>query len=55
VENLDSRLLLSERDMVLDALTRAGDRRGKAAEILGISRHSLKRRMQKFGLQADHD
>ncbi len=54
-ENLDERLLEIERELVLEALARAGERKGKAAELLGISRHSLKRRLQKFGLQVEHD
>jgi len=39
-----------ERKMVLDALERAGGNRTRAAELLGITRYALLRRLQKFGL-----
>ncbi|SMX27209.1 Nitrogen regulation protein NR(I) [Pelagimonas phthalicica] len=39
-----------ERDLVRDALTKAQGRKGLAAEQLGISRHALKRKMQRLGM-----
>lgn len=39
-----------ERQIVQEALDMAGGRKILAAEWLGISRHALKRRMQKYGL-----
>lgn len=47
---LDDRLNQTERQIVLDALETAGGRKGDAARALGISRHALKRRMQRLGL-----
>ena len=40
----------SEYDRILDALNRAHGNRGTAAEILGISKTSLWRRMKKFNI-----
>lgn len=40
-----------ERDLIRDAMTKARGRKGVAAEKLGISRHALKRKIQKLGLQ----
>ncbi len=37
--------------LVQDALDQADGHKGRAAEILGISRHALKRRLQRLGLQ----
>ncbi len=45
-ESMDS----VERTMIQDALLKAGGKKGMAAERLGISRHSLKRKMQRLGL-----
>ncbi len=42
-------LALAERRLVEKALREAGGHRGRAAEILGISRHALKRRLQRLG------
>lgn len=47
---LNERLDQTERRMVLDALDASGGRKGEAASRLGISRHALKRRMQRLGL-----
>lgn len=40
----------SEYDRILDALNRAGGNRGEAAELLGMSKTSLWRRMKKFNI-----
>jgi DNA-binding NtrC family response regulator len=40
----------SERALLLSALEQAGGQRGRAAAVLGISRHALKRRLQRLGL-----
>jgi DNA-binding NtrC family response regulator len=40
-----------ERNMIQDALLKSGGKKGIAAERLGISRHALKRKMQRLGLQ----
>ncbi|GAB3125593.1 sigma-54-dependent transcriptional regulator [Novispirillum itersonii] len=47
---LTERLESAERDLVLDALHRASGHKGRAADLLGISRHALKRRLQRLGL-----
>jgi len=39
-----------ERDMIHDALLKSGGKKGITAERLGISRHALKRKMQKLGM-----
>ncbi|MGH1417710.1 MAG: sigma-54-dependent transcriptional regulator [Hyphomicrobiaceae bacterium] len=39
-----------ERNMINDALLKAGGKKGIAAERLGISRHALKRKMQRLGV-----
>lgn len=48
---LQDRLDVTERHIVQDALEQADGHKGRAAEILGISRHALKRRLQRLGLQ----
>ncbi|MCA1971900.1 MAG: sigma-54 dependent transcriptional regulator [Caenispirillum sp.] len=40
----------AERQLLLDALSRSSGHKGRAAETLGISRHALKRRLQRLGL-----
>lgn len=47
---LTARLESAERDLVLDALQRSSGHKGRAADLLGISRHALKRRLQRLGL-----
>ena len=39
-----------EKRLLVEALRMAGGKKGKAAEILGISRFALLRRVEKFGL-----
>ncbi|MFX4229788.1 MAG: helix-turn-helix domain-containing protein [Porticoccaceae bacterium] len=48
---LQDRMDSTERHLVQDALDQADGHKGRAAEILGISRHALKRRLQRLGLQ----
>lgn len=48
---LQDRLDHTERHIVQNALDQADGHKGRAAEILGISRHALKRRLQRLGLQ----
>lgn len=48
---LQDRMDNTERHLVQDALDQADGHKGRAAEILGISRHALKRRLQRLGLQ----
>lgn len=45
-EHLDE----TERALLLEALSRSSGHKGRAAETLGISRHALKRRLQRLGL-----
>lgn len=45
-------LEIFERDLLKQALSRADRNQSKAAELLGISRHTLRYRMEKFGLDA---
>jgi len=40
-----------ERELITQALERTGGNRTKAAELLGISRHTLLYRIEKYGLQ----
>ena len=40
-----------ERELILQALQETGGRKGLAAERLGISRHALKRRIQRLGIE----
>ena len=48
--SIDAELEASERTLVLSALRQAGGHRSQAAKVLGISRHALKRRLQRLGL-----
>lgn len=40
-----------ERELIVEALRETGGRKGQAAERLGISRHALKRRIQRLGIE----
>lgn len=40
-----------EKLAVEDALRRAAGARGRAAELLGITRHSLRRRIERYGIR----
>jgi DNA-binding NtrC family response regulator len=44
-------LALTEREMVLQAITRTGGKKAAAAELLGISRHALGRRMKRHSIE----
>lgn len=48
---LDDRLERAERELVSDALSRSAGHKGLAADLLGISRHALKRRLQRLGIE----
>jgi two-component system, NtrC family, response regulator AtoC len=48
--SIEAELEESERALVLSALRQAGGHRGQAASALGISRHALKRRLQRLGI-----
>jgi transcriptional regulator of acetoin/glycerol metabolism len=47
---IEAQLESAEREILARALRVAGGHKGKAAEALGISRHALKRRLQRVGL-----
>lgn len=47
---IESQLADAERQMVEAALRQVAGQKGRAAEILGISRHALKRRLRRLGL-----
>lgn len=49
-ETIEEKVSSVERDLVLEALQKARGRKGVAADHLGISRHALKRKMQRLGL-----
>ena len=48
---LGDQLERAERDLVSDALARSAGHKGLAAQLLGISRHALKRRLQRLGIE----
>lgn len=47
---ISGHLAEAERQFLEAALNEAGGQKGRAADILGISRHALKRRLQRLGL-----
>ncbi len=47
---IEERLSSKEREVIQKALSDSGGKKGLAAETLGISRHALKRRMQRLGM-----
>ena len=53
--NIDDHLLSVERKLVCDALTQAHGKKMVAAQHLGISRHALKRKLQKLQLAGDDE
>ena len=44
----------AEREMILEALTRAGNNKSKAARLLGLTRAQLRSRIEKHGLRLDN-
>lgn len=48
--SIEYQLADTERQLLESALRQAGGQKARAAEILGISRHALKRRLQRLGL-----
>jgi two-component system, NtrC family, response regulator AtoC len=49
--SIGSELADTERRILEEALREAGGQKARAAEILGISRHALKRRLQRLGIR----
>jgi len=49
--SITNQLAVSEREMVLQAIAQAGGKKSAAAELLGISRHALGRRLKRLNLQ----
>ena len=41
----------TEREMIVQALTRAGDNKSKAARLLGLTRAQLRSRLDKHGIE----
>ncbi|WP_221181752.1 sigma-54-dependent transcriptional regulator [Vibrio ponticus] len=52
LEAISSRLADEEKQVILHALEQSGGHKGNAAKLLNISRHALKRRLQKLGIEA---
>lgn len=48
--SIEESIMAVEKNLVLDALRKSGGKKGLTADHLGISRHALKRKMQKLGL-----
>ncbi len=51
LEVISSRLAGEEKAAILTALAESGGHKGNAAKLLNISRHALKRRLQKLGIE----
>ncbi|MRI31769.1 sigma-54-dependent Fis family transcriptional regulator [Endozoicomonas sp. OPT23] len=51
-ESMDEYLATAEREIILKALRQTSGHKTKAAELLNISRHAFKRRLQKLGIKA---
>ena len=51
LEQLSSRLADEEKRVIVSALQESGGHKGNAAKLLNISRHALKRRLQKLGIE----
>lgn len=49
--NLKERLELHERELILETLKTCKGHRGRTAEILGVDRRTLERKMQRYGLR----
>ncbi len=49
-ETLGDIVSISEKQLLLDALNKAGQNRTKAAEVLGISRRTLQNKIKEYGL-----
>jgi two-component system NtrC family response regulator len=43
----------AEREMILQALARAGNNKSKAARFLGLTRAQLRSRIEKHGLEPE--
>jgi DNA-binding NtrC family response regulator len=52
-DSLRTSALVQERDRLVQALREAGGSRSRAAELLGVSRVTVWKRIKKFGLQAE--
>lgn len=50
---LKDRLVLYERELILEALRKHGGHRGHTAESLGIDRRTLERKMERYGLREE--
>ena len=48
-ETIEDSMRVVERTMIQEALLKSGGKKGAAADRLGISRHALKRKMQRLG------
>lgn len=53
--NLDRALSSYERELIMSALQRHGYSLSRAASALGISRHALRYRMQRLGIEANQE
>ncbi|MBW8892320.1 MAG: sigma-54-dependent Fis family transcriptional regulator [Burkholderiales bacterium] len=50
---IEQKLAVEEEKLLRDALARAQGHRGRTAELLGISRHALLRRLQRLGIDGE--